>query len=44
MYGTLKNEMMTYLVGFCLMESGPIICGLAFNGTDKDGNESHDRV
>jgi lysophospholipid acyltransferase len=44
MYGTLKSEMGTYLVGFCLMESGPLICGLSYNGTDKDGNEQHDRI
>ena len=30
-YGTLKTEMATYLVGFCMMEAAPIMCGLAYS-------------
>ena len=37
-YGTLKNMMYkTYMVGWCLMEVGPIASGLSFNGLDEQG-------
>jgi lysophospholipid acyltransferase len=34
----------TYLVGWCLMECGPIASGLSFNGYDEVGNARHDKV
>lgn len=41
----LKLAMQTYLVGWCLMECGPIASGLSFNGYDKvTGEAKHDRV
>ena len=36
MWGHVKNMMTTYLIGFCLMECGPIAAGLSFNGYDKE--------
>lgn len=36
MYVVIKLTMQTYLVGWCLMECGPIASGLAFNGYDKE--------
>ena len=37
--------MQTYIVGWCLMECGPIAAGLGFNGYDKKtGEAKHDRV
>ena len=37
--------MQTYLVGWCLMECGPIASGLSYNGRDeKTGEAKHDRV
>ena len=44
-YGVTKQVSQTYLVGFCLMDIGPIACGLAFNGYDKEtGKPKFDRV
>jgi lysophospholipid acyltransferase len=34
----------TYLVGWCLMDLGPIASGLSFNGYDEEGNAKFDRV
>ena len=36
LYGVTKQVSQTYLCGFCLMDIGPIACGLAFNGYDKE--------
>ena len=37
-YGQLKSMMYkTYMVGWCLMEVGPIASGLSFNGYDDKG-------
>jgi hypothetical protein len=45
LYGSLKLEMQTFLVGFCLMETGPVMCGLSYNGVDEVSKiEKHDRV
>ena len=45
MYLTVKLVMQTYIVGWCLMECGPIAAGLGFNGYDKEtGKAKHDRV
>ena len=45
LYGVTKQMSQTYLVGFCLMDVGPIACGLAFNGYEKDtGKPKFDRV
>ncbi len=42
---TVKLTMQTYLVGWCLMECGPIAAGLSFNGYDEETKEAkHDRV
>lgn len=48
-YGTLKQEMSTYLVGFCMMEAAPIMCGLAYSETEvdphtKNQTHKHERV
>jgi len=44
-YLVLKLVMQTYLVGWCLMECGPIASGLSYNGRDeKTGEAKHDRV
>jgi D-alanyl-lipoteichoic acid acyltransferase DltB (MBOAT superfamily) len=44
-YGTLKNMMYrTYMIGWCLMEVGPIASGLAYNGNDESGKPKFDRV
>lgn len=44
-YLTVKLTMQTYLVGWCLMECGPIAAGLSYNGVDKEtGEAKHDRV
>lgn len=44
-YLVVKLVMQTYLVGWCLMECGPIAAGLSFNGYDKEtGEAKHDRV
>jgi len=48
-YGTLKQEMSTYLVGFCMMESAPIMCGLSYSETITDAETKtksykHERV
>lgn len=41
----VKLTMQTYLVGWCLMECGPIAAGLSYNGIDKEtGKPKHDRV
>lgn len=43
--GLLKNVMYrTYMIGWCLMEVGPIASGLGFNGYDEKGIASFDRV
>ena len=45
LYGVTKQVSQTYLCGFCLMDIGPIACGLAFNGYDKEtGKPKFDRV
>ena len=44
-YLCVKLVIQTYLVGWCLMECGPIAAGLSFNGYDKEtGEAKHDRV
>lgn len=44
-YLVVKLTMQTYLVGWCLMECGPIAAGLSYNGRDeKTGEARHDRV
>ena len=44
-YLVVKLVMQTYLVGWCLMECGPIATGLSFNGYDEEtGEAKHDRV
>lgn len=35
--------MITYIIGFCLMDCGPRASGLAYNG-EKDGVASFDRI
>lgn len=42
MWGTMGLKMSTYIIGFCLMDCGPIASGLAFNGDVMD--PKHDRV
>lgn len=37
-------KMQTYMVGWFLMECGPIASGLGFNGYDEDKNPKFDRV
>ena len=45
MYLVLKMMMSTYLVGWCLMEAGPIASGLGYNGVDSQtGEPRFDRV
>lgn len=45
MYLVLKMIMSTYLVGWCLMEAGPIASGLGYNGLDPiTGEPRFDRV
>ena len=45
LFAVTKQMAQTYLVGFCLMDVGPIACGLAFNGYDKEtGKPKFDRV
>ena len=45
LYVALKLVMQTYLVGWTLMECGPIASGLSFNGYDKEtGKPKFDRV
>jgi len=34
--GVMLKKMSTYIIGFTLMDCGPIASGLAYNG-DKDG-------
>jgi hypothetical protein len=36
--------MNTYIIGFCLMDAGPIASGIAFDGYDENGVAKHDRV
>ena len=37
--------MQTYLTGFCLMEAGPLMCGLSYNEQSRENNlEKHDRI
>lgn len=43
--------MSTYLVGFCMMEAAPIMCGLSYSETITEGDANnkvthykHDRV
>lgn len=43
LYGTLKCEMQVFQCGFCLMEAGTVMCGLGYNGRDKE-NTLHNRV
>ena len=33
-----------YMIGWCLMEVGPIASGLGFNGYDEKGKAKFDRV
>lgn len=42
--GVMFLKMNTYIIGFCLMDCGPIASGLAFNGYDSNGVAKHDRV
>ena len=45
LFAVTKKMAQTYLVGWCLMDVGPIACGLAFNGYDKEtGKPKFDRV
>jgi hypothetical protein len=44
LYGVMLREHAIIMIGFCFMDSGPMVTGLAYNGKDKDGNELHDRV
>jgi hypothetical protein len=37
-------RMNTYIIGFCLMDAGPIASGIAFDGYDENGVAKHDRV
>lgn len=44
-WGSLKNMMyLRYMVGWCLMEVGPIASGLSFSGYDENGEPKWDRV
>lgn len=40
--GTMLLRMDTYIIGFCLMDCGPIASGLAFNGSLEE--PKHDRI
>ena len=44
LYGSFRLLMTTYLTGFCLMEVGPIACGLGFNGCDENSVGKFDRI
>ena len=45
LFAVTKRNAQTYLVGFCLMDVGPIASGLAFNGYDKETEKpKFDRV
>ena len=39
-----KFKIFTYIIGFMFMDSGPIACGFAYNGKDKDGHNQWNRV
>mmetsp|Transcript_36606 Transcript_36606/g.26677 ORF Transcript_36606/g.26677 Transcript_36606/m.26677 type:complete len:81 (-) Transcript_36606:449-691(-) len=39
MYWVTRWRIMTYYIGFCLMDVGPIASGLSFNGYDKETKE-----
>jgi hypothetical protein len=37
--------MQTFMVGFCLMEAGPVMCGLGWSGKDEHTKkDKHNRV
>ena len=40
----MLREHAIIMIGFCFMDSGPIVSGLSFNGHDENGNERHDRT
>jgi len=43
--GNVKSVMyVKYMIGWCLMEVGPIAAGLGFNGYDENGQPKFDRV
>lgn len=41
--GVMLLRLSTYIIGFCLMDCGPIASGLAYSG-DKDGVAQFDRI
>lgn len=42
--GVMLLRMSIYIIGFCLMDCGPIASGLSYNGEDKDGVSQFDKV
>lgn len=42
--GTMIGRMCMYVIGFCLMDCGPIASGFAFNGYDENKQPRFDRI
>jgi len=42
--GVMLREHAIIMIGFCFMDSGPIISGLSYNGKDENGNDRLDRT
>ena len=44
MLGVFFRRMITYCIGFCLMDCGPLASGIAYNGKNEIGVSRFDRV
>lgn len=44
MMGVFLLRLTTYVVGFCLMDCGPLASGIAFNGYNERGEAQFDRI
>ena len=42
--GVMLREHAIIMIGFCFMDSGPIVSGLSYNGKDENGNDRLDRT
>jgi len=42
--GNMGLKCSTYIIGFCFMDCGPLACGFAYSGPDKDGKPTFDQV
>ena len=40
----MLREHAIIMIGFCFMDSGPIVSGLSYNGKDENGNDRLDRT